>query len=170
MTIAALLEPGPGLSEPLIAIHRRTLVPAVVAGGTSRGRAGVARLLHRESPVRDGRFVRVDCAREEVRLRAALESWRFGAESARRPGPVLDAAGGTLFVDHVELLSSATQRLLLALASSRLDESESAPGWPGRLILGNPRDLAAESADGRFLADLWDCVDKLRVDLAGRSR
>jgi DNA-binding NtrC family response regulator len=170
VTIAALLAPGPGLTEPLIAIHRRTLVPAVVVGGSSRGRSGVARLLHRESPVRDGRFVRVDSAREEVRLRAALESWRFGAESVRRPGPVLDAAGGTLFVDNVETLSPATQRLLLALASCRLDESESAPRWPGRMILGNPRDLAADSAQGRFLSELWDCVDKLRVDLAARSR
>jgi DNA-binding NtrC family response regulator len=112
--------------------------------------------------------VRLDCAREESRLRAALESWRFGSQSAGRPGPVLEAAGGTLFVDNVEALAPAGQRLLLALASSRLDESES--GWTGRLILGNPRDLAAESAQGRFLSELWDCVDKLRVDLAARMR
>jgi DNA-binding NtrC family response regulator len=145
----------------------------LVVGGTVERRDQVARAFHQESPLRTGPFVYVDCARDEDRLRVALEDWMAApTELIGTPmNPYRDAEQGTLFLDPVEKLSLDTQRLLLALAR-RL---HGAPGADtdapcvGRLVSGNPRGLGDAVSEGRFMAALYDALDKVRVELEAES-
>ena len=137
----------------------------MVVGGTADRRVQVARAFHRESPLRDGPFVSVDCEREEEQLRAALLDWT-GAASGSEPNPYRAAERGTLFLDQVERLSPDSQRLLLALAR-RLGGPVGGGDAPcaGRLVTGNPAGLAEAVASGRFMPALLDALDRVRVQL-----
>ncbi|TMQ68847.1 MAG: hypothetical protein E6K81_16220 [Candidatus Eisenbacteria bacterium] len=137
-----------------------------LVGGTAARRDQVARAFHRESPLHDGPFVSVDCGSDEERLRAALEGWLEPGE-AKEPNPYQAAERGTLFLDQVERLSLDSQRLLLVLAQ-RLGGAAITGGdapCAGRLITGNPNGLAEAVASGRFLSELLDALDRVRVQL-----
>ncbi len=126
----------------------------------------VARAFHRESPLRSGTFVAVDCTSDEERLRASLLAWT-GAAGESDPHPFRAAEQGTLFLDPVERLSLDAQRLLLALARRLHGEPVGGAEGPcaGRLVVGNPRGLAEVVSEGRFLSALLDALDKVRVEL-----
>ena len=119
--------------------------------------------------VHDGAFVALDCdrAEERERLHRALEGWLAGASGGGGADPIADASGGTLFLDGIEGLPLATQRMVLGLALQRRDRG-SYPGrarWAARLIVGNARDLSGALAEGRFHVALFDLVDRYRVNL-----
>lgn len=146
--------------------HRDSLTNVLVVGGTPERRDQVARAFHLESLLRAGAFVHVDCAREEPRLRAALRGWTSSAPGSEL-NPLRAAAQGTIYLDSVEQLSSDTQGLLLAFAR-RLQTAPPSAGetsCPGRLVTGNPTGLARAVSEGRFLAALFDALDKVRVQL-----
>lgn len=153
----------------LIRLHRHSLTNVLIVGGTAARRDQVARAFHRESPLRAGAFVSVDCEREEDRLQAALQEWTGAARAREDPGmnPFRAAEQGTLYLDSVEHLPPEAQRLLLALARRLLGDPVGAPEGPcaGRLVVGNPRGLADAVAEGTFLASLYDAIDKVRVEL-----
>lgn len=164
--------PGGGSDPPsarLIRLHRHSLTNVLVVGGTAERRDQVARAFHQESPLRAGAFVRADCAQEEGPLRVALEEWTAAATAA--PGTDMDrfrpAEHGTLYLDPVESLSADAQRLLLALARRLHGEPVGSADRPcaGRLVTGNPRGLADAVSEGRFMAALYDALDKVRVEL-----
>mgnify|MGYP001607020996 CR=1 FL=1 len=153
----------------LIRLHRHSLTNVLVVGGTAERREQVARSFHHESPLRAGAFVRVDCTREEDRLRAALQEWTAAATTAigSDMNPFRPAEQGTLYLDPVEHLSPDTQRLLLALARRLHGEAVGSADGPcaGRLVTGNPRGLSAAVSEGYFMAALYDALDKVRVEL-----
>jgi len=134
----------------------------LVLGGSPDDRTQLARAFHRDSPNHAGAFVRIDCGRDEPLLAAALQDF-LSAAGAPAGNPVLEATGGTLFLDSIASLAPRSQRLLLELVS--LTPGGAADPWDGRLIVGNRDDLAPDIAAGRFLAALYDCLDKLRVQL-----
>lgn len=149
----------------LIRLHRHSLTNVVVIGGTSARRAEVARSFHRESPLRGAAFVAVDAASDGEALSGALAAWTGEHED---PGhPYAGAEHGTLFVDQVERLSPESQRLLLALAKRLLGEPAQGRevACPGRIVVGNAVALAPAVGAGRFLATLYDALDKVRVEL-----
>ena len=153
--------------EQLIRQHRNSLVNVLVLHGTAAERDQIARVFHRESPVRGGPFIRVDCAREEESLRSALRAWMTGM--VREPGtnPLLGAGRGTLFLDAIDALSLSAQQDVLNFWTRCLepDEGASVHHWAGRLIVGSGVDLSEAVAAGRFLRALEECVDKVRIDL-----
>jgi DNA-binding NtrC family response regulator len=152
-----------------VRLHRRSLTNVLVVGGTAERRDQVARAFHQESPLRAGAFVRVDCTREEDSLRAALLEWTAapGEASERGVNPFRAAERGTLYLDSVGQLSLDTQRLLLAMARRLHGEPLAGDAVPcaGRLVAGNPTGLAEAVAAGRFMAELRDALDKVRVEL-----
>jgi DNA-binding NtrC family response regulator len=153
-------------SAEVVRPHRDSLTNVLVVGGTAERREQVARAFHMESPLRSGAFVRVDCAREESRLRSALREWT-GAAPASELNPLRAAERGTLFLDAVEHLSADSQGLLLAFARRLQSEAHGTeePQGAGRLVTGNPTGLAPAVSEGRFLAALLDALDKVRVQL-----
>jgi DNA-binding NtrC family response regulator len=141
----------------------------LVVGGTAERREQVARAFHQESPLRLGAFVHVDCTRDEDRLRVALQEWT----GAATPTTGFDvnayraAEQGTLYLDPVAQLSPDTQQLLLALARRLHGGPVGGDDAPcaGRLVTGNPTGLAEAVSAGRFMAALYDALDKVRVEL-----
>jgi transcriptional regulator of acetoin/glycerol metabolism len=167
-TSAGRLSRGVRVTPPprLLRFHRRDLVNVLVLGGTAGQRASVAHAFHREGLLCNGPFLRLDARREGEWLRLALQAWLSSADA-----PAADllraAERGTLFVDSVASLRPDAQRLLLAFIRTALnvplETGESA--WVGRLLAGDPEPLSDAVADGRFSSDLYDALDKVRVEL-----
>ena len=154
------------LSPPGHVGRRPTLTNVTIIGGTVFRREQVARALHRESPLRAGSFVGVDCGTDRDRLRVALRAWT--AEGSSSPtNPLQEAEEGTLYLEQVEDTPPDTQPFLLALALRLQGEPVGGGGWPcaGRLVVGNPRPLSVAVSEGRFDPALDDALDKVRVDL-----
>lgn len=143
-------------------LRRNVLTSVLILGGSPEGRAQLARALHRESPHHAGAFVRFDCDRDETRLFRALQEM-LSAAGAPQDNPIRRAVGGTLFLDSVASLSAATQRPLLELISRVEGTSAGLCRW--RLMSGSPAELSPDVAAGSFLATLYDCLDKLRIQL-----
>jgi len=149
----------------LIRLHRHSLTNVVVIGGTAARRTEVARSFHRESPLRGAEFLAVDASREDEALRRALGAWT--GEQPDAGHAYAGAEHGTLFIDQVEQLSSESQRLLLGLARRLLGEPATGRevACPGRIVVGNTTALVTAVSEGRFLAALYDALDKVRVEL-----
>jgi DNA-binding NtrC family response regulator len=143
----------------------------LVVGGSPAERLCVARAVHGESVLRLGPFVAVDCATEEPKLREALSDWLGFAGRTNSAHPLWSAERGTLFLDAIGRLSADTQQQLLAFAArDLLNSSGREARGAGRLAAGcdeDPWDLVAQ---GRFLAQLADVLDKIRVDLDPRRQ
>lgn len=153
---------GP-LPSTLLRLHRHSFMHVLVMGGSDERRAAVALAFHRESPLRAGPFVRVDCAQEEPLLEAALDCWLSAVARHAAGNPLLAAERGTLFLDRVDGLGVAAQRRLLAFL--RAVGSGACPSWAGRITAGSPNPVEEAVVGGRFLPALFDCLDKVRVVL-----
>jgi DNA-binding NtrC family response regulator len=154
----------------LLGVHRNSLSSVLVLGGGSEQRRAVAQAFHRASPLGRSAFLVVDCAREEAWLCAALQHWLFADHD--RPGAKVPVECGTIFLERVGSLSLHTQELLLELVR-RLQRGplESRSGWgPLRLAAANPEALDDAVAESRFSLALYDCLDKIRIELGPAPR
>jgi len=147
-----------------------SLAHLLVVGGSADERLRVAKLVHDESALRLGPFVSLDCASEEPKLREALSDWLQIAGSAPAAHPLWSAERGTLYLDSIGRLSQETQVQLLAFASRDLSASSRDHRGAARLMVGNDEDPWDLVAQGRFLPQLADVLDKIRVDLHARRR
>jgi two-component system response regulator AtoC len=137
-------------------------VTVLVRGETGTGKELVAGLLHAQSRRAERPLVRFNCAAippelAEAELFGHVRGAFTGAVAARR-GYVAQADGGTLVLDEVAELPSATQATLLRtlqegeiqpLGASRVERVDV------RVVSCTHRDLAAEVAAGRFREDLY---------------
>src|SRR5262249_46828624 len=133
----------------------------LLLGETGVGKSMAARVLHRASRRAEEPFVELNCAAIPGPL---LEAELFGFErgaftDAKQPKPGLpeEAAGGSLFLDEVGLLSEESQAKLLKVLEEgtvrRLGATRSRPvdAW---IIAATSEDLEATSGQRRFRADL----------------
>ncbi|MBJ6761163.1 sigma-54-dependent Fis family transcriptional regulator [Myxococcaceae bacterium JPH2] len=157
-----------GDSEPvrkLLAQARKaaaTDATVLVRGESGTGKELVARMLHQESPRKDGPFVVVHCAALAETL---LESELFGHERGAFTGAVKRklgrfelADGGTLFLDEVgEIPASVQTKLLRVLQERELQRvgGEETLKVDVRVVSATHRDLQAEVKAGRFREDLY---------------
>jgi hypothetical protein len=66
----------------------------------------------------------------------------------------------------VESLDVNAQRWIRGLLDRVTLPCFADPVWAGRLVFGASRDPRAEVSAGRFLPDLLDAIDKVRVELS----
>jgi DNA-binding NtrC family response regulator len=156
------------LGRDVTAETARGLQPVVVLHGTAAERDQIARVFHRDSPVRNGRIVRLDVSKEEERLRVSLEAWMSGVRRASETDPLHVAERGTLFLDHFGAMGAETQRLLtLFLGPEGIPGSRH--GWSGRLVAGDPGDILAAVERNGFDPGLYRALERVRVELEHRG-
>jgi DNA-binding NtrC family response regulator len=144
--------------------------PVLILGETGTGKGVVARFIHDLS----GRapLVSINCSslRGEL-LDAELFGHARGAFTSavkERRGLVEEASGGTLFLDEIGETTPETQARLLKLLEERTfrrvgETRERSSDF--RLICATNRDLAAETASGRFRRDLLYRINLFTLDL-----
>ena len=156
----------------LLRLHRHSLASLLVLGGTEIQRAQVAAAFHAASPLRRAPFLVLDCAREEARLAQGLQRWLIRDAVPAGPDPLRESDGGTLFLDEPACLSEPTQRMLLMLVRrlSGAGHDERGTAGPVRLAAGSSEDPAVTACRTRFVGALFDCLDKIRVDLGRAGR
>ena len=144
-------------------IERLAPTPAtvLVEGEAGTGRDLVARLLHNLSG-RHGPFVHVDCGSVAP---GELETELFGharstasMENPLRQGAVLEAGGGTLYLDDVHELPMSTQarlRQVLEEGAISVPGSQREVRIDCRVVASTGADPAGYVATKRFRADLF---------------
>jgi DNA-binding NtrC family response regulator len=144
----------------------------LLTGETGVGKEVVAELIHRESPRAAGPFVALNCA---ALPEGILESELFGhvrgaftGAVGERRGVFEQADGGTIFLDEIGEIPPAVQVRLLRVIEERtvVRLGEAKPRvLDFRLVAATNRDLAAESAAGRFRDDLRYRLEVVRIHI-----
>jgi two-component system NtrC family response regulator/two-component system response regulator HydG len=169
-----IIGDAPELQAVFEVINRAAPTKATVLllGESGTGKELIAQALHEQSPRKEARFVKVNCAALSETL---LESELFGHEKGsftgaigRKEGRFELADGGTLFLDEVGEISLALQVKLLRVIQQR--ELERVGGTQTikvdvRLVAATNRDLAGEVKAGRFREDLFYRLNVVAVTL-----
>jgi len=133
----------------------------LIRGESGTGKEMVARLIHGNSPRKDGPFVAINCAALPETL---LESELFGIERGvatgveARAGKFELARGGTVFLDEIGDIPLTLQAKLLRVLQER--EIEKLGGRRRipidvRLLFATHRDLEQMIERGEFRQDLY---------------
>jgi DNA-binding NtrC family response regulator len=159
---AVAREPSMAQLYDLAARVARGTISVLVHGETGSGKEHLCELLHAKSARAAGPLVRVNCA---VLADSLVESELFGHEKgaftgavAARAGYIEAAHGGTLMLDEVGELPLSSQSKLLRVLEERAVTrigSTMPKSVDVRFVAATNRDLEAESAAGRFRADLF---------------
>ena len=163
--------------ERLDRVAVRSAAPILLLGPTGAGKSLLARRIYELKKTRrlvKGAFVEVNCA--TVRGDAAMSALfghikgAFTGAVRDRPGLLLTANDGLLFLDEVGELGLDEQAMLLrALEEKRFlpvgSDREVASDF--QLIAGTNRDLAEAVAEGRFREDLLARINLWTFELPG---
>ena len=146
-------------------------INTVILGPTGAGKEVVAKMMHYNSPRREGPFVAVNCSAIPENL---FESEMFGIEKgaatgvAFRRGLVEDASGGTLFLDEVGEMSLAHQAKFLRV----LEEQEVQRVGRSKPLAVDVKVVAATNVsletavrEGRFRSDLYYRINVAEIRL-----
>jgi DNA-binding NtrC family response regulator len=144
----------------------------VFRGEVGSGKQVAARMLHAASPRAAHPFVWLQCygmteQAFQERLFGHLGSQAEGSETAQE-GILLSGAGGTLYLEDVEMLSAGCQNILAELVStgrfSPLGARRSL-GFDMRIISSTTRPLADTAADRVFRPDLFYLLTVVEIAL-----
>jgi two-component system response regulator HydG len=134
----------------------------LITGESGTGKELVARAVHSASARSKGPYVAVNCAALSETL---LESELFGHEKGaftgaegRRKGHFQSADKGTIFLDEIGEISPSVQSKLLRVIQEREIQpvgSDRPVRVDVRILVATHRDLARETAQGRFRQDLY---------------
>jgi DNA-binding NtrC family response regulator len=144
----------------------------LITGESGTGKELVARAIHRQGAGDDKRFLAVNCAAIPHDL---LENQLFGHRKGAftgadrdQPGVFVHAGDGTVFLDEVGELTSATQAKLLRA----IEQKEVLPVGAhepvqvaARVLAATNKDLAREVEAGRFRDDLYYRLNVFTIPL-----
>ncbi len=165
--IVGLSEPTTKLKETISRIAP-TDITMLLNGPTGTGKELIANVIHYHSRRRKQRLVTVDCSAIPA---GHFEAHLFGdsstgdnAEGQARPGALLEADGGTLFLNEVDKMPPVAQQQFLEFLktpSMRRSESESPIKLNIRIIAATSKNLAKLIRDGEFNEDLFGRLNVL---------
>ena len=147
-----------------------SVASVVIQGETGTGKEIIAHALHSTSPLSAGPFIALNCAAMPSGL---LESELFGhargaftdAKTAKK-GLLVQAEGGTIFLDEIGELPLAMQPKLLRALQERtvrpIGEHHEVP-FNCRIIAAANQDLEVEVKAKRFREDLYYRLDVVRI-------
>jgi transcriptional regulator with GAF, ATPase, and Fis domain len=180
-TPARLTQPGafspivyasPAMGEVINKIEhaRDSSAPALITGETGTGKELIARAVHAVGPRHGREFIPFNCGGVAPELVVSeLFGYRRGSFTGADKdykGVIREADGGALFLDEIGELSLVAQAMLLRF----LQNGEIRPlgeakpiNTDVRVIAATNRDLEAEVRAGRFRADLFERLNKLRL-------
>ena len=148
----------------------RSDLPVLITGPNGAGKERYADVIHRNSAVRDGPFVALNCGALPAEL---VEAELFGAEAGAytgatraREGKFEAADGGTLFLDEIGTLPAAGQvKLLRVLETGRFQRlgSNREREVRVRVLSATNADLPECIARGMFREDLYYRLNAIEV-------
>ena len=151
-------------------------VPVLITGPNGAGKEVLADIIHANSAVRSGPYLKVNLGALPQEL---IEAELFGTEAGAftgaraRVGRFEAADGGTLFLDELGNLSPAGQAKLLRVLQTgefaRLG-SNVTRRTRVRMIAATNTDLRAAIRDGRFREDLYYRLNVIELELAPLAR
>jgi PAS domain S-box-containing protein len=154
---------------PLVANSDSTVL---IEGEPGTGKELVARAIHNLGPRREAPFIAVNCgALPETLVESELFGHVRGAftdAKSDKPGRFAMAEKGTLLLDEIGDISSATQVKLLRVLQEReyLPLGGSRPKKADvRILAATNRDLALDVMNGRFRQDLFYRLNVVRIVL-----
>ena len=160
-----------GSSEPLKALQDSiakisvTNSNVLLVGETGTGKELFARAIHSAGPMRDEKFLAVNCGTRPVEH---LEAELFGSEATgnTQPGILRTSATGTVFLDEVARLPMGTQTKLLRA----IEYEESMPSGGSetyavhcRIITSTSEDLIRLVGEEKFQEDLFYRLDGVKI-------
>ena len=164
---------GDPASEHVLEMARKvaeTSTTILITGESGTGKDQLARLIHELSPRRDAPYLKIDCASLPQEL---VESELFGHERGaftgavdRKLGRLEMAGGGTIVLDEVAALSTATQAKLLRVLEERSFErlgGTETLAIEARLIALTNADLHRAVTSRRFREDLYFRLSVLAI-------
>jgi two-component system response regulator HydG len=138
----------------------------VVSGERGTGKKLVARMIHAQSPRRDGPFVIIPCAALPDRMLSSEIGELFGVRPLEpRDDWFRCASGGTLVLDGVEQLAPDTQDALLRLIDDPTLRARRDRDWQPlgvrliSLVTEDPQDLFPRRGIPAALKMRLDCMD-----------
>jgi transcriptional regulator with GAF, ATPase, and Fis domain len=149
---------------------RDSSAPALITGETGTGKELIARAVHAASPRRKREFIPFNCGAAPPELVVSelfgYQRGSFTGANGDSKGVIRTADGGALFLDEIGDLPLVAQTMLLRF----LQEGEVRPLGEARpikvdvrVIAATNRDLEVEVQSGRFRADLFWRLNKLRL-------
>jgi DNA-binding NtrC family response regulator len=159
------------ISEQIEAIGKRDC-PVIIRGETGTAKEALARQLHLYSPRASKHFVPVNCGALRGRI---LQSQLFGqvnlAPDGKQTislGAFRSADGGTVFLDEIDKLTIDTQAKVLQVIQHRFVQPNGSTERftvNVRVICATDQDLRQAVHDGRFMPDLYFCLNIAFLDL-----
>jgi DNA-binding NtrC family response regulator len=151
-------------------------VPVLITGPNGAGKEVLADIIHANSSVRSGPYLKVNLGALPQEL---IEAELFGTEAGAftgakaRIGRFEAANGGTLFLDELGNLAPAGQaKLLRVLQTGELERlgSNVTRRTQVRMIAATNTDLRAAIRDGRFREDLYYRLNVIELELPPLAR
>lgn len=172
--LAAIVGLSPAMLEVKATLRSlsRYSINLLLTGPTGTGKSFLSRLYHRLGPRATRPFVEVPCPNIPATL---FESELFGhtrgaftdARSDRR-GLIVEANGGTVFLDEITEISPRVQAKLLYVSESRQVRPVGSTGAVDvnvQFVSATNRNLARLVAQGRFRRDLYYRLSGLEITL-----
>ncbi len=164
--------PSQAIRSVLDTVHKVAALSTtvLVLGESGTGKELLARMIHRESPRRDGPFIPVNLSAIPAEL---VESALFGHEKGaftgahrQQLGKFELAAGGTLFLDEIgDLRFDLQSKLLRAIQEGEIERvgGRKPVRTEFRLICATHVDLERAAREGRFREDLYYRINVIPV-------